>query len=235
MRILVVEDDARMASLLSRVLREAGYAVDLAPDGITAAQRGSAGTYDLVVLDILLPGIDGFTVCQKLRAASSSTPILILSARSEIADRVRGLELGADDYLPKPFAVEELRARVAALLRRRLLPQQIALTVGRIRLNRTRRSVDVRGLVVELTAREYALLEYLLLNRGRMVSRPEIAQHVWNEAYDPGSNLIDVYVGRLRQKLDGLLPRGERSFLTTRRGEGYLVEGAAGAGSVKSS
>ena len=225
-----------MASLLSRVLREAGYAVDVAPDGITAVQRGAAGAaYDLVVLDILLPGIDGFTVCQKLRAASSSTPILILSARSEIADRVRGFELGADDYLPKPFAVEEFRARVAALLRRRSLPQQIALTVGRIRLDRTRRSVDVRGSVVELTARESALLEYLLLNRGRMVTRQEIAEHVWDDSYDPESNLIDVYVGRLRQKLDGLLPRGERSFLTTRRGEGYLVEDAVGNGKAKSS
>ena len=225
-----------MASLLSRVLREAGYAVDVAPDGITAVQRGAAGAaYDRVVLDILLPGIDGFTVCQKLRAASSSTPILILSARSEIADRVRGFELGADDYLPKPFAVEEFRARVAALLRRRSLPQQIALTVGRIRLDRTRRSVDVRGSVVELTAREYALLEYLLLNRGRMVTRQEIAEHVWDDSYDPESNLIDVYVGRLRQKLDGLLPRGERSFLTTRRGEGYLVEDAVGNGKAKSS
>jgi CheY-like chemotaxis protein len=149
----------------------------------------------------------------------------------EIGDRVRGLELGADDYLPKPFAVEELRARVAAPLRRRSLPQQIALTVGRIRLDRTRRTVHVRGSVVEMTAREYALLEYILLNRGRMVSRQEIAEHVWDESYAPGSNLIDVYVGRLRQKLDGLLPRGERSFLTTRRlaeTEGLLVGGSCG-------
>jgi two-component system OmpR family response regulator len=229
-RILVVEDDARMASLLSRVLREAGYAVDVAPDGITAAQRGSHDAYDLVILDILLPGIDGFTVCQRLRAASASTPILMLSARSEITDRVRGLQLGADDYLPKPFAVEELRARVTVLLRRRSLPLQIALTVGRIRLDRTKRSVDVRGSLVELTAKEYALLEYLLLNRGRMVSRQEIAEHVWDASFDPSSNLIDVYVGRLRQKLDGPLPRGERSFLTTRRGEGYLVEDASRVG-----
>jgi DNA-binding response OmpR family regulator len=225
-RILVVEDDARMASLLSRALREAGYAVDVVSDGVTAVQRGSAGGYDLVVLDILLPGIDGFTVCQKLRAASTMTPILMLSARSEIADRVRGLGLGADDYLPKPFAVEELRARVAALLRRRSLPQQITLTAGDIRIDRTRRSVDVRGTAVDLTSKEYALLEYLLLNRGRMVSRQEIADHVWDETFDPMSNLIDVYVGRLRQKLDPLSTQGTGSFLTTRRGEGYCVEEA---------
>ena len=224
MRILVVEDDARMASLLSRALREAGYAVDVVSDGITAAQRGSAGGYDLVLLDILLPGIDGFTLCQRLRAASATTPILMLSARSEIADRVRGLSLGADDYLPKPFAVEELRARVAALLRRQALPQQITVTAGGIRMDRTRRSVDVRGTLVELTSKEYALLEYLLLNSGRMVSRQEIADHVWDETFDPLSNLIDVYVGRLRQKLDALAPQGTGSFLTTRRGEGYCVE-----------
>jgi len=227
-RILVVEDDTRMASLLSRALREAGYAVDVAPDGITGAQRGSAEAYDLIVLDILLPGIDGFTVCQKLRASSTTTPILMLSARSEIADRVRGLGIGADDYLPKPFAIEELRARVAALLRRRALPQQLTLTAGSIRLDRTKRSVNVRGTTVELTSKEYALLEYLLLNRGRMVTRQEIADHVWDETYDPTSNLIDVYVGRLRQKLDVLSPE-EGSFLTTRRGEGYYVAEAAGA------
>lgn len=212
-----------MASLLSRVLREAGYAVDVATDGVTAVQRGTSGGYDLVILDVLLPGLDGLTVCQRLRAAAATMPILVLSARSEIADRVRGLDLGADDYLPKPFAVEELRARVAALLRRRALPPRITVTAGSIRLDRSKRSVDVRGTLVELTAKEYALLEYLLLNRGRMVTRYEIAEHVWDETFDPESNLIDVYVGRLRQKLDPLSP-GTGSFLTTRRGEGYLVE-----------
>jgi DNA-binding response OmpR family regulator len=222
-RILVVEDDPRMASLLSRALRESGYAVDVAGDGPEAVERGSFGGYDLVVLDILLPGLDGFAVCARLRKALAATPILMLSARSEIADRVRGLDLGADDYMAKPFAMDELRARVSALLRRRSLPQQISLTVGSIRLDRSKRLVDVRGRVVELTAKEYALLEFLLLNRGRVVSRREIAEHVWDEHFDPFSNLIEVYVGRLRQKLDA----GDRSggsFLRTRRGEGYFVE-----------
>jgi DNA-binding response OmpR family regulator len=226
MRILVVEDDARMANLLSRALKESGYAVDVVGDGSDAVYQASSSAYDLVVLDVLLPGKDGFAVCDELRAAGISMPILILSARSEIADRVHGLELGADDYLPKPFAVQELRARVAALLRRRSLPQQITLKVGSIHLDRSKRSVEVRGQVVELTGKEYSLLEYLLLNRGRIVTRKEIAEHVWDEHFDPFSNLIEVYVGRLRQKLDLPAGKGKTSFLTTRRGEGYVVEDA---------
>ncbi len=213
-----------MASLVSRALRESGYAVDVVGDGAVAAEQGAMTPYDLVVLDILLPGKDGFSVCRDLRAAVVPTPILMLSARSEIADRVRGLELGADDYLPKPFAVSELRARVAALMRRRLLPPHITLTVGSVRLDRGRRSVEVRGRIVELTGKEYALLEYLLLNRGRLVTRQEIAEHVWDDHFDPFSNLIEVYVGRLRQKIDGTAAEHKPSFLTTKRGVGYLVE-----------
>jgi len=216
-----------MASLLSRALRESGYAVDVVGDGKDAVDRGSDGDYDLVVLDILLPGIDGFAVCERLRSTMNETPILMLSARSEIADRVRGLDLGADDYMAKPFAVEELRARVAALLRRRSLPPQISLTVGSIHLDRGKRLVAVRGNVVELTAKEYSLLEYLLLNRGRIVTRQEIAEHVWDERFDPFSNLIEVYVGRLRQKIDAPSPGRQSSFLKTRRGEGYFVEDVA--------
>src|SRR5262252_10186572 len=149
MRVLVVEDDPRMASLLSRALREAGYAVDIARDGLQAADQALMVPYDLMVLDVLLPGLDGFAVCQKVRGAHGKMPILMLSARSEIGDRVRGLDLGADDYLPKPFAVEELRARVGALLRRRTLPHQITLTVGAIRLDRSKRTAYVRGRAVE--------------------------------------------------------------------------------------
>ena len=225
MRILIVEDDPRMARLLSRALRESGYAVDVVAAGEQAADYAAFGTYDLMILDVLLAGeMDGFAVCRAVRGSESRIPILILSARSEIADRVHGLNLGADDYLPKPFAVEELRARVAALLRRRSLPAQITLTVGDIRLDRGKRSVEVRGRTVELTAKEYSLLEYILLNRGRIVSRREIAEHVWDEHFDPFSNLIEVYVGRLRQKIDAGAHSGEASFLTTRRGEGYFVE-----------
>ena len=223
MRILVVEDELHMASLVARVLRESGYAVDVVGDGVGAVERLLDKEYDLVVLDILLPGLDGFAVCRRLRADGAAVPILMLSARSEIADRIRGLEIGADDYLPKPFAVGELRARVGALLRRRALPQQMTLTVGNIHLDRSKRSVEVDEREVELTAKEYALLEYLLLNRGRTVPRHEIAEHVWDETFDPLSNLIDVYVSRLRQKLDPRGPDHSGSFLTTRRGEGYYV------------
>ena len=213
-----------MARLLSRALREAGYAIDVVSRGEQAVDYAAFGTYDLLILDILLDGMDGFEVCRSVRKAELKMPILMLSARSEIADRVRGLNLGADDYLPKPFAVEELRARVGALLRRRSLPAQITLTVGEIRLDRGKRSVEVRGRVVELTAKEYSLLEYILLNRGRIVTRREIGEHVWDEHFDPFSNLIEVYVGRLRQKIDAGARPGEASFLTTRRGEGYYVE-----------
>ena len=226
MRILVVEDDPRMAGILSRALRDTGYAVDVASDGVHAADQAALVPYDLMVLDVLLPGIDGFAVCQRVRGAQRSVPILMVSARSEIADRVHGLDLGADDYLAKPFSLEELRARVGALLRRRTLPQQITLTVGPIRLDRSRRTVQVRRRTVELTAKEYALLEYLLLNRGRVVTRREISEHVWDEHFDPFSNLIEVYVGRLRQKID-TGSDSRTSFLKTRRGEGYLVEDEA--------
>jgi len=197
--------------------------VDVAKDGVHAADQAALVPYDLMVLDVLLPGIDGFAVCQRVRGAHRNLPILMVSARSEISDRVHGLDLGADDYLAKPFALEELRARVAALLRRCTLPQQITLTVGPIRLDRSRRTVQVRRRTVELTAKEYALLEYLLLNRGRVVTRREIAEHVWDEHFDPFSNLIEVYVGRLRQKIDAASD-ASTSFLKTRRGEGYLVE-----------
>lgn len=213
-----------MASLLSRALRESGYAVDVVGDGKGAFEQGAFGNYDLMILDILLPGMSGFEVCRELRAAEVSTPVLMLSARSEIADRVRGLGLGADDYLPKPFAVAELRARVGALLRRRCLPPQILLAVGNVHLDRGRRSVEVRGKLVELTSKEYSLLEYLLLNRGRLVTRQEIAEHVWDDRFDSFSNLIDVYVGRLRHKIDGPGTDHASSFLSTRRGEGYCVE-----------
>jgi len=223
MRILVVEDDSQMARLVSRALRDSGYAVDVVARGEEAVDYTTFGTYDLMILDIRLAGIDGFEVCRLVRKAKLEVPILMLSARSEIADRVHGLNLGADDYLPKPFDVDELRARVGVLLRRRSLPAQITLTLGDIRVDRGKRSVQVRGAIVELTATEYSLLEYILLNRGRLLTRREISENVWDEAFDPLSNLIEVYVGRLRQKIDGAAP-GAPSFLTTRRGEGYYVE-----------
>jgi two-component system copper resistance phosphate regulon response regulator CusR len=223
MRILLVEDDAKLARVVSRALRETGYAVDVARDGERAFDDATFAPYDLIVLDILLPGIDGFTFCQRLRDAHYRTPILMLSARSEIEDRVRGLDLGADDYVPKPFALEELKARVRALLRRRDIPMHVMLAAGEVRLDRNRHQAQVGRRAIELTAKEFALLEYLLLNCGRLVTRREIADHVWDKNFDPFSNLIEVYVGRLRQKIDENAARGP-SFLRTIRGEGYIVE-----------
>jgi DNA-binding response OmpR family regulator len=229
MRLLIVEDDSRMARLLSQALRRSGYAVDAVATGEQAMDYAAIDTYDLIVLDLGLPDLDGFEVCRHLSRQRRRVPILIVSARSEIGDRVRCLELGADDFLAKPFALEELFARVRALLRRRELPQQAVLTVGPLRLDRNRHRARVGRRAVELTAREYALLEYLLLNRGRVLTRTQIAEHVWEEDYDPTTNLIDVYVGRLRQKIDDDAARGA-SFLTTLRGVGYVVDGSASAG-----
>jgi DNA-binding response OmpR family regulator len=223
LRILVVEDEPRMGRLLGKVLRESGFAVDVVGSGEAALEQIDVGTCDLIVLDILLPGRDGLSVCREIRERGFTAPILIISALGETADRVRGLELGADDYLPKPFAIEELRARVSALLRRRSHPPEEMLTVGNLRLNRWKRLVTVDDHHVELTGKEYALLEFLLLNSGRLVTREEIAEHVWDVNFDPFSNLIEVYIGRLRQKIDRRRD-SEESFVTTRRGEGYLVD-----------
>ena len=211
-----------MGRLLGKLLRESGFAVDVVGSGEAALEYIRMGSCDLVVLDILLPGTDGLHVCRELRKEGFTAPILMISALGEIADRVRGLELGADDYLPKPFAIEELRARVLALLRRRSHPPEQMLAVGNLRLNRWKRVVSVDDRSVELTGKEYALLEFLLLNSGRLVTREEIAEHVWDANFDPFSNLIEVYIGRLRQKIDRRRD-GAESFVTTRRGEGYLV------------
>jgi DNA-binding response OmpR family regulator len=211
-----------MGRLLGKLLRESGFAVDVVGSGEAALEYIRMGSCDLVVLDILLPGTDGLHVCLELRKEGFTAPILMISALGEIADRVRGLELGADDYLPKPFAIEELRARVLALLRRRSHPPEQTLAVGNLRLNRWKRVVTVDDRSVELTGKEYALLEFLLLNPGRLVTREEIAEHVWDTNFDPFSNLIEVYIGRLRQKIDRRRD-GAESFVTTRRGEGYLV------------
>ena len=207
---------------MSRALRGVGHAVDLVATGEQAVDYATQATYDLIVLDVRLPGIDGFAACRRIRRARRSVPILMVSARSDVSDRVRGLELGADDYLTNPLALEEFLARVRALLRRREIPQRVTLTVGAIRLDRSRHRAHVGQRIVELTSREFAVLEYLLLNRGRVVTRTQIAEHVWDEDYDPASNLVDVFVGRLRKKIDQP-PDRANSFLTTLRGVGYRV------------
>jgi DNA-binding response OmpR family regulator len=219
-RILLVEDDARVAHPIAKGLREQAYAVDLAPDGEAAVYLATENEYDLVILDIMLPVKDGHTVCRELRAGGARTPILMLTARGRVDDRVEGLDSGADDYLTKPFDFKELLARIRALLRRSSVLRPQVMRVADLVLNTANHAVARGGKSVSLTAKEYALLEFLVLNQGRVVGREQIAQHVWDEHFDPFSNVIDVYIKRLRTKLDAHIAK---RLIHTRRGEGYLL------------
>ena len=226
MRILLVEDETRVAGFIARGLREQAYAVDVAADGETAVYLASVNSYDLVILDLMIPVKDGYAVCRELRAGGLGIPILMLTARDAVDDRVAGLDAGADDYLVKPFDFKELLARLRALLRRSATLRPPVASVADLVLNTGSHRVERGGRTVPLTAREYALLEYLVLNQGRVVGREEIAQHVWDENFDPLSNVIDVYIRRLRGKLDtGFAPR----LIHTLRGAGYLLSAEAGA------
>ena len=220
MRILVIEDQPRMSALLCRGLSEEGYAVDTAADGIDGLWRATEFDYDTIILDLRLPGIDGFAVCAHLRERDRWAPVLMLTARDAIEDRVRGLDTGADDYLTKPFALAELLARVRALLRRGPLPRPITLTAGDLTLDPATRAVRLDGQPIRLTAREFALLEYLMRRVGDVVTRGEILDHVWDYAFEGDSNVVDVYVRYLRRKIDR--PFG-RSALETVRGAGYRL------------
>jgi two-component system copper resistance phosphate regulon response regulator CusR len=222
-RLLLVEDEPDAARILARGLREQTYAVDVAADGEAACYQASVADYDAIILDVMLPGKDGFAVCRQLREDGLSVPILMLTARDAVEDRVAGLDSGADDYLEKPFDFRELLARIRALLRRGArppLPDRLA--VGDLEVDTRARRVFRGGREVTLTAREYALLECLARRAGAVVGRAEISEHVWDESYDPLSNVIDVYVQRLRRKLD---VRGRASVIRTRRGEGYQLVG----------
>jgi two-component system copper resistance phosphate regulon response regulator CusR len=224
-RILLVEDESRVAGFIARGLREQAYAVDRAGDGEEAVYLASVNEYDLIVLDVMLPKKDGYTVCRELRAAGLRAPILMLTARDAVDDRVAGLDAGADDYLVKPFDFKELLARMRALLRRSGPPRPTVAQVADLTLDTASHAVERGGRRVSLTAKEYALLEFLILHEGRVVGREQIAQHVWDEAFDPLSNVIDVYVKRLRAKVDaGFHPR----LIHTRRGEGYMLTAEAG-------
>jgi len=223
MRILLVEDERSAARMIAKGLREHGYAVDVVGDGASAVQQAATASYDVVMLDLLLPVKSGLDVCRDLRAKGDAVPVLMLTARDAVDDRIIGLDAGADDYLTKPFHFGELLARVRALTRRRalpLLPERVV--CGRLVLNTRTQEAWVDGRSITLTAREYALLEYLCRKEDAVVSREEIAEHVWDNRYDPCSNVIDVYVRRLRRKLD----RGAASFIRTRRGAGYQLSGA---------
>src|ERR1700726_4549784 len=220
MRILVVEDEKRIADFLTRGLQGAGYAVDAAPNGATALEFIHATDYDLVILDIMLPDIDGLTVLQKIRNRKSSPPVLILSARDAVDDRVKGLELGADDYLTKPFAFVELLARVRALLRRGQ-PTPERLQVSDLVLDCIRRKVTRGNENIELAPKEFSILEYLMRNRGRPLSRTMIVEHVWDMDYDGLTNIVDVYIRHLRSKIDDKWPL---KMIQTVRGIGYMLD-----------
>lgn len=223
MRILLVEDDARVAGFLAKGLREKAYAVDVARDGEEAVYLAAVNDYDLIILDVMLPVKDGHAVCRELRGGGARVPILMLTARGSVDDRVAGLDSGADDYLTKPFDFKELLARLRALLRRSAVFRPPVVQVGDLSMNTANHAVARAGRSINLTAKEYALLEFLILNQDRVVGREQIAQHVWDENFDPLSNVIDVYIKRLRAKLDA---GAARRLIHTRRGEGYLLTAA---------
>jgi DNA-binding response OmpR family regulator len=226
MRILLVEDDPGVRRFVVKGLREQAYAVDSAATGEEALYQTDINDYDLIILDVMIPPPDGFEVCRRLRKSGKQMPILMLTARDAVEDRVGGLDRGADDYLTKPFEFRELLARLRALLRRSCELQPPRLIVGDLVLDTAAQSAARGGHAISLTHKEYALLEYLVRNAGRVVSRSDIAEHVWDETFDPFSNLIEVYVNRLRRKID---PDGEATLLQTRRGAGYILNADAGA------
>jgi len=218
MRVLVVEDDAKIASFIVRGLKQEGYAVDPAADGETGLALAETTEYDAVIVDVMLPRLDGISLVRRLRAARRQTPILFLSARSSVDDRVRGLQSGGDDYLTKPFAFSELLARVQALVRRSTrAPDAAQLACGDVALNLVTREVTLAGAPVELQPREFSLLAFLLRHAGRPVSKTKILEHVWDYSFDPQTNVVDVVVHRLRNKIDP-----DHTRLETVRGVGYI-------------
>ncbi len=220
MRILVVDDDLRLCSVLERGLTEEGYAVDVARDGEEGQYFAETQPYDAVILDVMMPKRDGFAVCRNLRAGGNETPILMLTAKDAVPDRVTGLDSGADDYLVKPFAFDELVARVRALTRRQAPSRSTVLTFGDLVLDTVPRRVRRGGEEIELTSKEYAVLEYFLRNPGAVITRGMLEEHAWNNDFDSVSNLVDVYIRRLRAKIDRV---GEESIIETVRGAGYRL------------
>jgi len=220
MRVLIVEDEKKVASFITRAMEEEGYSVDVAYDGDQGLAHGLTAEYDLIVLDHLLPHLSGRSVCQELRRSGVDSPILMLTARSAIEDRIAGLDAGADDYLTKPFALGELSARVRALLRRRGKAALTVLKIEDLTLDPFTRRVQRGDRLIDLTAREYALLEYLMRNARRPVTRALIAEHVWGFDFDAGTNVIDVYINYLRGKVDR---SEERKLIRTIRSVGYQL------------
>ncbi len=224
MLLLIVEDSVRMAGLLRRGLLEEGYAVEVASSGIDAVWQATETTFDAIVLDVLLPDIDGFEVCRRLRQAERWAPILMLTARDDVADRVRGLDAGADDYLTKPFAFEELLARLRSLVRRGPGERPAVIRVDDIELDPAAHTIRRGDVPIDLTKKEFALLQYLMAHQGEALSRERLLEHVWDFAFDGDPNVVDVYVGYVRAKIDR--PFGRHSIETI-RGIGYRFEPGA--------
>jgi two-component system OmpR family response regulator len=216
MRLLLIEDEPEMRQTLSRALREEGFAVDEASEGNEGLEKATDTEYDVVVLDVMLPGLDGWEVLRRIRE-SRRTPVLMLTARDSTVDRVRGLNSGADDYLVKPFDLSELLARIRALIRRSVNQTQAQIDIGDVRIDMASRRVTKAGVNVTLTAKQYALLEYLALHRGELITRTQLYEHLFEEDEISLSNLLDVYVSNLRKKFG-------HDFITTRRGQGYCIE-----------
>jgi len=221
MRVLIVDDEPELCAQIAHTLRQQRYTVETAGEGATALERICTEPYDLIVLDIMLPGKDGFQVLEELRAEGVRVPVLMLTARGEVENRIKGLDLGADDYLHKPFSMAELLARIRALLRRSHEQASPYLVVGDIRLDTNTRTVTLSNAPVPLTPKEFSVLEFLLYNRNRAISRFNLAEHVWGDAFDPFtmSNNIDVHIKNLRKKLDDQAGR----IIVTVRGVGYMV------------
>ncbi len=222
MRLLLIEDEEDAARMIAKGLRQESHAVDIAEDGESGLHKALSHPYDLIILDIRLPMKDGFTVCRELRQAGLQIPVLMLTASGAYEDRVSGLDLGADDYLVKPFDVNELFARVRALLRRKPLLQEQVIRVDTLEMNTRSRTVRRAGKFIRLTAKEYALLECLARDADTLLGRERISEQVWNESYDPFSNLIEEYIKRLRKKIDF---EGQKPLIHARRGEGYILTG----------
>lgn len=220
MRVLIAEDDKPVASFVQKGLEAEQYAVDVAQDGDEAQFMVNQFDYDLAVLDLSLPRVDGLDVLKHIRESKPALPVLILTGRNRVEDRVKGLDLGADDYLTKPFSFSELSARVRALLRRAAQPAEVVLRVGDLGLNRVERTVKRAGQAIELTPKEFALLEYLMRNAGRCVTRAMIIEHVWNLTFDTMTNVVDVYINYLRKKVES---GHEHKLIRTVRGVGYHI------------
>lgn len=218
MRVLVIEDEPDVIRAVAMFLREAGYSVDTAENGEDGLFKAVAWDYDVILLDVMLPKRDGWSVLEELRRQKKSTPVLMLTARDDVKDRVKGLDTGADDYLVKPFELSELVARIRALIRRSAGKAQSVIEIGSVSIDTTARTVSVDGTSVALTAKEYCLLEFLAIHRGELVTRTKIYDHLFDEYDSSLSNLVDVYVSNIRRKVG-------RELITTRRGMGYIIEG----------